>query len=88
MEFDRLDHARRSDSVILFSDGARDLVNERVGADFFVLSTGYRFGVRLSDFTSALSAELYAVFCALKYVYRTQVPSAVPFVFPSVSLCL
>ena len=79
VEFDRLAHASYSDSVILFSDVARDPVNERVGAGFCVPSTGYRFGVRLSDFTSALSAELYAVFCALKRVYRWHVPSAVIF---------
>ena len=46
---------------------------------FCAPASGYRFGVRLSDFTSALSAELYAVFCALKYILRLQVPSAVIF---------
>ena len=70
--FDELVHARYPGSVILFSDGARDPVSERVGAGFCVLASGYRFGVRLSDFTSALSAELYAVFCALKYIFRLQ----------------
>ena len=38
-----------------------------------------RIGVRLSDFTSALSAELYAVFCTLKHVYQLQALSAVIF---------
>ena len=77
--FDELVHARYPGSVILFSDGARNPANERVGVGFYVPASGYRFGVRLSDFTSALSAELYAVFCALKYVYRLQPPVAVIF---------
>ena len=76
---DELVHARYPGSVILFSDGARGLVTEWVRACFCVPASGYRFGVRLSDFTSALSAELYAVFCALKNIFRLQVPSAVIF---------
>ena len=77
--FDELVRARYPGSVILFSDGARNPANERVGVGFYVPASGYRFGVRLPDFTSALSAELYAVFCALKYVYRLRPPAAVIF---------
>ena len=77
--FDELVRARYPGSVILFSDGARNPTNERLGVGFCVPASGYRFGVRLSDFTSALSAELYAVFCALKYVYRLRPPAAVIF---------
>ena len=79
LEFDRLAGTRYSDSVLLFSDGACDTISERVGAGFSVLYTDYRFGVRLSDFTSALTSELYAIFSALKCVYRSQVPSAMIF---------
>ena len=77
--FDQLVHVRYPDSVFLFSDEARDPSNERVGAGFCVPASGYRFGVRLSYFTSALSAELYAAFCALKHVYRLEAQSAVIF---------
>ena len=84
--FDELVHTGYQGLVILFSDGARDTSSERVGAGFYVPATGYRFGVRLSDFTSVLSAELYALFCALKYVYRLQAPSAVIFTDSLLSL--
>ena len=36
--FDELVHSRYPGSVILFSDGARDPANERVGAGFYVLA--------------------------------------------------
>ena len=76
LEFDRLTRARYPDSVLLFSDRARDPTSERVEVCFFVPSTGYRFGVRLSDFTSA---ELYAILYAFKHVYRLQATSAMIF---------
>ena len=33
-------------------------------------SLGYRFGIRLVGLNSVLSAELYSIFCALKYIFR------------------
>ena len=48
-------------------------------AEFCFRSTQPRYFDCLSNFTSALSAKLYAIFCALKHVYRLQAPSAVIF---------
>ena len=50
-----------------------------VGVGFSAPSTGYRFGIRLASFTSILSAELYSILCALKYILRMRFPSTVVF---------
>ena len=67
LEFERLAGTRYSDSVLFFTDGARDSVSEKVS------------GIRLSNFTSLLSAELYSIFCTLKYAYRMCLLSATVF---------
>ena len=53
------------DSVLIFTDGSRDPSIKSMRAGFFVLSQDYRFGIRLSSFTSVLSSELFFIFCAL-----------------------
>ena len=73
-EFDSLVDARYSHSVQVFSDSSRDDSTGSVGVGFCVPSTGYRFGIRLACFTSILSAELYSIFCVLKYILRMRFP--------------
>ena len=79
LEFDGLVVTRYPDSVRVFGDASRDDSTEVLGVGFCVLSLGYRFGIHLMGFTSVLSAELYAIFCALKYIFRMGLPSAVVF---------
>ena len=79
VEFDSLVNARYSHSVHVFSDASRDDSTGGVGVGFCAPSTGYRFGIRLASFTSILSAELYSIFCVLKYILRMRFSSTVMF---------
>ena len=79
LEFEGLVAARYPDSVRVFADESRDDSLEVVSVGFCVPSIGYRFGIRLVGFTSVLSAELYSIFCASKYIFRIALPSAVVF---------
>ena len=79
LEFASLVDARYPDSVSVFTDASRDDSSEGVGVGFCIPSLGYRFGIRLTGFTSVLSAELYSTFCALKYIFRLSLSSAAVF---------
>ena len=79
LEFDGLVVVRYPDSVRVFADASGDDSSEVVGVGFCNPSSGYRFGIRLVGFTPVLSAELYLIFCALKYVFRMSLPFAVVF---------
>ena len=79
LEFEGLVGARYPDSVRVFADASRDDSAEAVGVGFCVPSMSYSFGIRLVGFTSVLSAELYSIFCALKYILRMALPSTVVF---------
>ena len=79
LEFEGLVGASYLDSVRVFADASREDSVDVVGVDFYVPLMGYRFGIRLVCFTSVLSAELYSIFCALNYIFRMALPSAVVF---------
>ena len=60
-----LEHkALHSDSVEIYTDGSKS----SAGAGFGVLSTDFDFSVRLHDYASSFTAELYAVLNALKSI--------------------
>ena len=79
VEFDRLVNVRYPHSVRVFSDASRDDSSGGLGVGFCAPFRGYRFGIRLASFTSILSAELYSIFCAPKYILRMRFPSTVVF---------
>ena len=64
-------------SRLIFTDGSVDPAEGRAGCGFYVPITNYRFGVRLSDDSSVLFAELYAIFSAVKYILRMGIADSV-----------
>ena len=80
VEFNSLVNIRYPYSVRVFSDASRDDSFGGVDVGFCTPSLGYRFGIRLTSLASVLSAELYSIFCALKYILRMRFPSAVVFI--------
>ena len=59
LEFERLVSDRFSNFVLIFNDGLRDLAFGRAGAGYYVSSLDYRFGIRLSSFSSVLSVDIF-----------------------------
>ena len=62
---------------VIFTDGAVDAVGGRAGCGFYVLVDNFRYGLSLQPFTSALSAELYAILRAVHYAGRSAMSSVV-----------
>ena len=60
-----------------YFDGAVDEVGGRAGCGFYVLGDNFRYGLSLQPFTSALSAELYAILWAVHYAGRSAMSSVV-----------
>ena len=56
-----------------FTDGSVDPGSNLVGGAFLIPSLNYRFGFRLHNFSSVLTAALYAIFCAVKFVLEKGV---------------
>lgn len=63
------------EGVRVFSDGAKGKNNGRSSASYFVPSLDIEFGVRLSNDCSIISAELYGIFSALKFVLSSNLKS-------------
>lgn len=65
-----------SDFVAVYTDGSASVAETSfVGSSFYIPESNFRFGVALQDFSSAYTAEAYAILSAILHSKRMNIPN-------------